>query len=124
VAGEVNCTDKTGSYVVCPVSQGCSDSSGQVVCGDASTGAGTVTCDGPSDCAAGSDCCYYPAQGITVMRCTPQAQPGVIGSGCPTTGPGTQFPNACDPLNPTANCPAGKSCVSYMGGAEVSWSCQ
>ena len=125
VAGEVSCTDKTGSYVVCPASQGCSPgpSTGQVECGDGTaTGTGGVTCDGPSDCPANSDCCYYPALGV--MHCNAQTQPGVIGSGCPSAGPGSQLANACDPLNPNANCPAGKSCVSYFAGAEVTFSCE
>jgi hypothetical protein len=124
VAGEVSCTANTGSYVVCPTSQGCSSgpTTGQVECGDGTgTGTGAVTCDGPSDCPANSDCCYSPAQGRT---CRAQTQPGVIGSGCPSTGPGSQLPNACDPLNPTANCPAGKSCVSDLEGTEVSFTCE
>ena len=127
VPGQVSCSDNTGSYVVCPTSQGCSPGpyAGQVQCGDGTaTGTGSATCDGPSDCPVNSDCCNYPATGRIIMHCSVQTQPGVIGSGCPSAGPGFQLANACDPLNPTANCPAGKSCVSDFGGAEVTFICQ
>lgn len=123
VAGQVSCSANTGSYVVCPASQGCSagPTTGQVECGDGTgTGTGTVTCDGPNDCTGNNDCCAYPASG---SHCTAQAQPGVIGSGCPSVGPGAQLPVLCDPLNPTAHCPAGKSCVNNVG-AQVSFLCQ
>ena len=123
VAGEVSCTDSDGAYVVCPTSQGCTDviSEPPVFCGDGNGGRGAITCDGPSDCPSNSDCCYNPGAG---RNCAVQTQPGVIGSGCPSTGPGSQLPNACDPLNPTANCPAGKSCVSDFEGTEVRFTCE
>jgi hypothetical protein len=124
VAGEVSCTASTGSYVVCSTSQGCSPGpfTGQVQCGNGSGGTGNATCDGPSDCPAGSDCCNYPNSGNNA-HCAAQTQPGVIGSGCPSVGPGAQLSNLCDPLNPTTTCPAGKSCVA-SGGAQVSFDCQ
>jgi hypothetical protein len=120
VAGEVSCSDNTGAYVVCPAYQGCTDFLGArqppfVDCGDGTgTGTGAVTCDGPSDCPANTDCCAYPGSGQS-SQCTAQSQPGVIGSGCPSVGPGNQLPVLCDPLNPTTHCPTGKSCVPSVG---------
>jgi hypothetical protein len=124
VAGQVSCTANTGSSVACSTSQGCSPgpSTGQVQCGDGNGGTGNATCDGPSDCPPNSDCCNYPASG-NVAHCAAQTQAGVIGSGCPSVGPGSQLPNLCDPLNPTMNCPAGKSCVTVVG-AQVRFLCQ
>jgi hypothetical protein len=115
VAGEVSCTANNGSYVVCSTSQGCTRGSTQVSCGN-----GNVTCDGPNDCPGNTDCCNSPNGGSS---CAAQTQPGVIGSGCPSVGPGAQLSNLCDPLNPTANCPAGKSCVTNVG-VLASFSCQ
>jgi hypothetical protein len=114
VAGEVNCTDSSsGSYVVCTTSQGCSPgpSTGQVQCGPG--GLGVTTCDGPSDCTANSDCCTQ-LLGSYGSLCVARPQSGVIGSGCAALDPspfGPQSSVVCDPLNPTANCPVGKSCV-------------
>jgi hypothetical protein len=124
VAGQVSCTNKNGWYVVCPTSQGCTVStSGRLppfaYCGDGNGGVGAVTCDGPNDCAAGTDCCYTPS-GSTCMA---QTQPGVIGSGCPTLGPGNQLTTLCDPLNPTMNCATGKSCMTSFS-VLASFSCQ
>lgn len=125
IAGQVSCSDNTGSYVACPTSQGCGPgpTTGHVQCGTG--GSGVVSCDGPSDCPAGNDCCHFTPGG-SVSSCTPQAQPGVIGSGCPSLGPGNQVPVLCDPTNPdpTAHCPAGKSCVSDGSGFQVSFLCE
>jgi hypothetical protein len=125
VAGQVSCSDKTGWYVVCPTSQGCTANKGGrippfAVCGDGNGGVGGVTCDGPSDCAAGSDCCNTPS-GAT---CIAQSQTGVIGSGCASLGPGNQLTTLCDPLNPTKNCAAGKSCMTIFGGVLASFDCE
>jgi hypothetical protein len=124
VAGQVTCTANTGASVSCATSQGCSPgpSSGQVQCGDGNGGTGNATCDGPGDCPPKSDCCAYPGSG-NVAHCAAQTTVGVIGSGCPSVGPGSQLPNLCDPLNITANCPAGKSCATVVG-AQVSFVCQ
>ena len=125
VAGQVSCSDKSGWYVVCPTSQGCTANKGGrlppfAVCGDGNGGVGGVTCDGPSDCAAGSDCCNIPGG----SACVAQSQPGVIGSGCASLGPGNQLTTLCDPLNPTTNCAAGKSCMTYFGGVLASFDCE
>ena len=129
VAAKVSCSNSIGSYVVCSSAEGCSagPSVGQVQCGDGTaTGTGQVTCDGPSDCPANNDCCSLPGQGTEVMHCFPQPQPGVIGSGCASwdTNPnGPQASVMCDPLNPTATCPIGKSC-GPLAGTLVSFFCQ
>ena len=116
VAGQVNCTDNDGEYVICPTSQGCMDrSSGHVGCGAGSPG--TTFCDGPSDCGANGDCC-----GNSI--CYTRMQAGVVGSGCPSLGPGNQLGVLCDPLNPTATCPAGKSCTPSFSGAQARFGCQ
>jgi len=113
VAGQVNCTDNDGEYIVCPTSQGCGDAqSGHVFCGTT-----PGSCDGPSDCPPNSDCC-----GNNI--CYAQTQSGVIGSGCPSMGPGFQLGVFCDPLNPTTTCPAGKTCTSTFSGAQVQFGCQ
>jgi hypothetical protein len=128
VAGEVSCSDIHGAYAVCPTYQGCTDFSSArqppfAVCGDGTgTGTGFVTCDGPNDCPVNTDCCIYPGP-PTSWQCTARTQPGVIGSGCPSLGPGAQLPVVCDPFTPTANCPTGKSCVP-SAGALVVFSCQ
>jgi hypothetical protein len=122
VAGQVSCAANSGAYIVCSASQGCtSGTNREVFCGNGSGGTGDVTCDGPSDCAGDSDCCNYPSGG---SMCTARTQPGVIGSGCPTLQPGVQLTNRCDPVNPTANCAAGKSCVASAGVLRASFLCQ
>jgi hypothetical protein len=125
VAGQVGCTNTDGEYVVCPASQGCSHFGGRfppfVSCGDGAGGTGAITCDGPNDCPGDSDCCPFPST-LGFAQCTPRTQPGVIGSGCPSLGPGNQIAPICDPRNPTATCPAGKSCT-VGAGTFTSWSC-
>ena len=110
VAGQVSCSANDGAYIVCPASEGCtSGANSQVFCGT-NAAPGAVTCDGPNDCSTGSDCCGNPGGG---SHCYAQTQPGVIGSGCPSMGPGTQTGTLCDPLAPS--CPGTKSCVgSYL----------
>jgi hypothetical protein len=121
VAGEVSCTSPIGSYVVCSTSEGCSPADDELVqCGDGSGGTGNVTCDGPSDCPENSDCCAYPGSG-QVAHCVAETTPGVIGSGCPSEGPGSQLPNLCDPSNPTSSCPTGKTCQPTV---EEGFSCE
>jgi len=126
VPGEVSCTAGEGSYIVCPTSQGCLPGPyvGQVQCGNGTaTETGDITCDGPSDCPANSDCCVEPAG----QHCLAQPQPGVIGSGCAAFDSNPNGPQAgivCDPLNPVTTCPAGKSCVSDFGGGQVAFLCQ
>ena len=115
VAGQVNCTTNTGEYVACPTSQNCVVANGHVGCGAGSPG--TTYCDGPSDCGASGDCC-----GNSI--CYARTQAGVVGSGCPSLGPGNQLGVVCDPLNPTTTCPAGKACTSSFSGAQVSFGCQ
>jgi hypothetical protein len=130
VQGQVSCSATEGAYVACPASQGCSAGpyAGEVQCGSGtSTGTADVTCDGPSDCPANNDCCYIPGSTKRVLHCLVQPQPGAIGSGCAAydTNPnGPQAGVACDPLNPSTSCPAGQSCVSNFGGAQVSFACQ
>jgi hypothetical protein len=126
VAGLVSCTANTGLYVVCPAYQGCTSGfNSQVICGDGTgTGTGAVMCDGPSDCPVNSDCCTRP--GNPGSFCVARPQSGVIGSGCAALDPNPMGPQSsvvCDPLNPTANCPVGKSCVT-IGGAQASFLCQ
>jgi hypothetical protein len=126
VAGEVNCTANSGLYVVCSASQGCSSgqSTQQVQCGNGSGGTDLVTCDGPSDCPADSDCCTKVAAFGT--SCVARSESGVIGSGCTALQPnpaGPQSKVVCDPLNPTTTCPTGKSCVANVD-TQVSFLCQ
>jgi hypothetical protein len=109
--GQVSCSDNTGAYVVCSSSEGCGRGAtvGSVACGPSGTGS---FCDGPNDCAAGSDCCAIPNPGAPFLgSCTVQTQPGVIGSGCPSLGPGNQLHTLCNPVIPTANCPVGQACL-------------
>jgi hypothetical protein len=125
VAGEVSCTAKEGSYVVCPKSLGCSPGplEGQVQCGDGNGGTGIFTCDGPSDCSSDSDCCTTP--GTSGHFCVARAQSGVIGSGCAALDTNPNAPQStvvCDPLNPTTTCPVGEYCTSG-GAALASWGC-
>jgi len=116
VAGEVSCGDDIGSSVICGASEGCTDfpmarQPPFTVCGDGtSTANGAITCDGPSDCGTNYDCCYF----VGTQHCLAQPQPGVIGSGCvayQTNPNGPQASLVCDPLNPTATCPPGKTCT-------------
>jgi len=131
VAGQVSCTDDSGLYAVCPAQQGCyayppsSRTPGTFGCGDG-TGITRGNCDGPSDCPANSDCCWQPGGGTLypVWLCQARTDPGVIGSGCPTLGPGTQLNSLCDPLNPTSTCPANKSCTPEVSGAQVYFTCE
>jgi hypothetical protein len=115
VAGQVSCTDNDGEYIACPTSQGCGDSNGHVGCQTGSSG--MTYCDGPSDCGANGDCC-------SDSICYARTQAGIVGSGCPSRGPGNQLGVFCDPLNPTTTCPAGKSCTASFSGAQVSFGCQ
>jgi hypothetical protein len=114
IAGQINCTETDGEYIACPTSQGCSSNAGHVFC---TTGTpGTTTCDGPSDCGTGADCC-----GNNV--CYTRTSGGGVGSGCPSLGPGNQLGVLCDPTNPTATCPSGKSCMPTFSGVIVTWGC-
>ncbi|HVT06459.1 MAG TPA: hypothetical protein VHO67_03335 [Polyangia bacterium] len=123
VAGQVSCSDSNGPSVACPASQGCTDVGGRAppfaVCGDGTaSGTGSITCDGPSDCPANSECCAA----VGGQHCLAQAQPGVVGSGCATfdTNPnGPQASVVCDPMRPTTTCPTGKSCVPDFGASLV-----
>jgi hypothetical protein len=113
VPGQVSCSDYTPDYVVCAASVGCSFPVQRThgdICGDGANGTGVIRCDGPNDCPANQDCCYHSDR-VAMMECYPQTTPGVIGSGCPMLGPNAWAPNVCDPLNPTATCPQGKSCT-------------
>jgi hypothetical protein len=130
VAGQVTCVGILGWSVTCSTSQGCTASPQTRVapfaeCGDGNGGTGLITCDGPNDCPTGSDCCYYPngGGGAPQAHCNARTSSGVIGSGCPSLGPGNMLPNLCDPVNPTMYCPANTSCQTSPGNPLVSWYC-
>ena len=124
VSGEVSCSANDGATITCNVSDGCTSGfNSQVYCGD-NVSPGNITCDGPSDCPANSECCGS----VNGQHCLVQAQPGVVGSGCATfdTNPnGPQASVVCDPLNPITTCPPNTRCVPQFGGALViAFSCQ
>ena len=69
-----------------------------------------ISCDDPSDCPAGSVCCWYWA-GYQQSLCT-------TASSCVD---GTMYSahTMCDPANGNADCPSGKTCTGDYSGAAI-----
>jgi hypothetical protein len=112
----VTCGTSGGAEVVCSRQNGCTYSTQRggisVACGTSSA-PGAITCDGPNDCPANSECCVGPGN---FQSCVVQAHPGVVGSGCATVDPSQFGPQAtvvCDPKNPINTCPTGTACGGY-----------
>jgi hypothetical protein len=80
-------------------------------CSTSACGWGTISCDGPEDCASGQHCCAHanmdPDYGLTGYRLACQA------SAC---GAAPFEQEMCHPTSSgAATCPSGKTCVPALG---------
>lgn len=115
IPGAVACGDEVLS---CSTDEGCSitDTSARVCGRPAQLGLSSTysTCDGPSDCPAGQDCCVTATgMGYGDMSCFARTAGGAS-SGCPSTA-GSVL-RVCDPRDPIGTCPQGLTCKSFFFG--------
>jgi hypothetical protein len=115
IAGAVACGDEVLS---CSTDVGCSitDTTARV-CGRAAPLRlfGTFsTCDGPSDCPAGQDCCVTTTgMGYGNLSCFARTNGGAS-SGCPSAP--ASISRICDPRDPIGTCPQGLTCKAFFFG--------
>jgi hypothetical protein len=112
IPGVVSCGDEVLS---CSTDIGCSiTETTNRVCGRqglSSAFSTFSTCDGPSDCPAGQDCCVT-GMGYGNMNCFARTEGGVS-SGCPSATVGGRRFWVCDPQDPSGTCPQGLTCKLF-----------